>query len=57
MTIDKQQELYDKIFAGLKKSFEQLIEIKKQRNTDFVVLRDNKIVKIKPDQINAIKNQ
>jgi hypothetical protein len=49
MTTDKQQELYNKIFLGLKKSFEKLVELKKQTNSELVVLKDNKIVKVKPE--------
>lgn len=54
-TIDKQQELYNKILIGLKKSFEQLIEFKKQKNSDLVIMKDNKIVRIKPEQFDDFK--
>lgn len=50
MTTPKQQEeLFDKISLGLKKTYEKLIEFKKQKGTDLVVMRDGKIVKIKPE--------
>jgi len=48
-TVEKQMELRDKILVGLEKVYERLIEFKKQKNTELVVLRDNKIVKIKPE--------
>jgi len=35
----------------MKKVYEKLIEFKKRMNSDAVVIRDNKIVRIKPDQL------
>jgi hypothetical protein len=48
-TVEKQIELRDKILLGLEKVYEKLIVFKKQKNTELVVMRDNKIVKIKPE--------
>lgn len=48
-TVEKQLELKDKILIGLEKVYERLIEFKKQKNTELVILKDNKIVKIKPE--------
>ena len=48
-TIEKQLELRDKILLGLEKVYEKLIEFKKQKNTELVVMKGNKIVKIKPE--------
>ena len=48
-TVEKQIELKDKILIGLEKVYERLIEFKKQKNTELVIIKDNKIVKIKPD--------
>jgi hypothetical protein len=48
-TVEKQIELKDKILIGLEKVYERLIEFKKQKNTELVVIKDNKIVKIKPE--------
>ena len=47
-TVEKQLEIRDKILAGLEICYERLIEFKKQKNSVLVVIRDNKIVKIKP---------
>jgi hypothetical protein len=47
-TVEKQIELRNKILIGLDKVYEKLIEFKKQKNTELVVMKDNKIVKIKP---------
>jgi hypothetical protein len=47
-TVEKQILLRDKILAGLDKVYDRLLEFKKQKNTDLVVIKDNKIVKIKP---------
>lgn len=47
-TIKEQLELRDKIIFGLKKTYENVVEFKKQKDSALVVMRDNKIVKIKP---------
>lgn len=48
-TIEKQKELYDKILYGLEVAYEKLIKFKKQTNGEIAVMRDNKIVIIKPE--------
>jgi hypothetical protein len=48
-TVEKQIELKDKILIGLERVYEKLIEFKKQKNSELVILKDNRIVKIKPD--------
>jgi hypothetical protein len=48
-TVEKQIELKDKILVGLEKVYERLIEFKKLKNSELVILRDNKVVKIKPE--------
>jgi ElaB/YqjD/DUF883 family membrane-anchored ribosome-binding protein len=47
-TIEKQKELQEKIILGLKKTHENVIAFKKQKNTELVVMRGDEIVKIKP---------
>jgi hypothetical protein len=47
-TVKEQIELRNKIVKGLELAYERLIEYKKQKNSVLVVIRDNKIVKIKP---------
>jgi uncharacterized short protein YbdD (DUF466 family) len=47
-TVEKQIELRNKILIGLDKVYEKLIEFKKQKNTELVVMKDNEIVRIKP---------
>lgn len=49
MLVDKKDDLSTRILKGLEKSYEKLIEFKKQKNSVLVVLRDNKIVRIKPE--------
>ena len=46
---EKQIELKDKIVKGLEKVYERLIEFKKSKNSELVIIRDGKIVKIKPE--------
>jgi len=48
-TIEIQNEEKIKILKGLEKVYEKLLEFKKNKNSELVVLRDNKIVKIKPE--------
>lgn len=47
-TIEIQIEEKNKILKGLEKVYDKLIEFKKSKNSELVVIRDNKIVKIKP---------
>ncbi len=47
--IETQIEEKNKILKGLEKAYEKLLEFKKTKNSELVVLRDNKIVKIKPE--------
>lgn len=48
-TIEIQIEEKNKILKGLGKVYEKLLEFKKAKNSVLVILRDNKIVKIKPE--------
>jgi hypothetical protein len=55
-TVKKQIELYNKILSGFDMVYEKLIEFKKQKNTELVVMQDDKIVKIKPEDGDCIEN-
>lgn len=46
--IEIQLEEKIKILRGLEMAYEKLIEYKKKKNTELVILRDKKIIKIKP---------
>jgi hypothetical protein len=46
---EKHIEEKNKILKGLEKVYEKLLEFKKIKNSELVILRDNKIVKIKPE--------
>lgn len=48
-TIEQQTELKQKILLGLEIAYQKLIESKKQKNSELVVLKDNKVVSIKPE--------
>ncbi|GAA0880411.1 hypothetical protein GCM10009119_33810 [Algoriphagus jejuensis] len=48
-TSEIQTEEKIKILKGLEIAYEKLLEFKKMKNSELVVLRDNKIVKIKPE--------
>ncbi len=37
-----------KILEGMDKVYEKLIEFKKKMNSDLVILKDDKIVRVKP---------
>ncbi len=47
--IEIQIEEKNKILKGLEKVYEKLLEFKKMKNSELVILKDNKIVKIKPN--------
>ncbi len=38
-----------KILAGMDKVYEKLIAFKKRMNSDLVVIKDNKVIHIKPE--------
>ena len=46
---DKQIELKDKIVKGLEKVYEKLIEFKKEKDSELVIMREGKIVKMKTE--------
>ncbi len=48
MLIENQLEINKKISIGLEKAYAKLIEFKKQKQTELVILKDNKVIKIKP---------
>jgi hypothetical protein len=48
-TKEKQIELKDKIVTGLEKVYVKLIEFKKEKRSELVVMRGKKIVRIKPE--------
>lgn len=48
-TKDKQIELKEKVLQGLEKVYEKLIEFKKEKKSEIVVMQGNEIVKIKPE--------
>ena len=48
-TTEKHLEEKDKILKGLEKVYEKLLEFKRMKNSELVILRDNKIVKIKAE--------
>jgi hypothetical protein len=48
-TIEIQIEEKNRILKGMEKVYEKLLEFKKTKNSELVVLRDNKIVRIKPE--------
>lgn len=45
---EKQNELYDKILKGLELSYQRLLEFKRQKNSVLDIMKDGKIVKVKP---------
>ncbi len=45
---DKQIELKDKIVIGLEKVYERLLEFKKEKNSELVIMKGDKMVKVKP---------
>lgn len=48
MTTEANIERRNKIILGLKKAYEKMIEFKKQKNSEIVIIRENKIIRIKP---------
>lgn len=48
MTKNAKEIRKNKILKGLEMAYEKMLELKKQKNSELVIIRDNKIVKIKP---------
>ena len=46
---EKQIELRDKIQQALSTVYAKVLEFKKQKGTDIVIMQDGKIVRIKPE--------
>jgi hypothetical protein len=44
----KRTDNQTKIVEGMDKVYEKLIEFKKKMNSELVVLKDNKIIRVKP---------
>ncbi len=48
MNLEEQLARQAKIVAGLKTAYERMLEFKRQNNSEVVVMRDGKIMRIKP---------
>ncbi len=48
MTQENREEKRDKIVKGLEKAYEKMVEFKRKNNSEIVILKENKIIKIKP---------
>lgn len=48
MNSEKQTELRDKLIAGLEIAYERMLEFKRQKNSEVVVMREGKIVRFNP---------
>ena len=48
MTTENKIERREKILKGLEKAYEKMLEFKKKNNSEIVIIKENKIVKIKP---------
>lgn len=49
MTKEAKIENKNKIIHGLELAYKRMLEFKKEKNSELVVMRDNKIVRIKPE--------
>lgn len=45
---EENEELVNKILRGLEKSYQDLLASKKRNNEDLIILRNDRIVRIKP---------
>lgn len=48
MTTQNKVERRNKILKGLEKAYEKMLEFKRKNDSEVVIIRDNKIIKIKP---------
>lgn len=56
-TTEKHLEEKKKILMGLEKVYEKLLDYKIMKKSELVILRDNKILKIKPKKVHSSKKQ
>lgn len=47
MNLEKQLERQGKIIAGLKIAYARMLEFKRQKNSEVVVMREGKVVRLK----------
>ena len=57
MTKEKFLDLEKKILFGMKKTFENVLEFKRQKNSALVVMRGDEIVKIMPKDFHKLKRK
>ena len=48
MTLEQQIKRQEKIVGGLKIAYERMLEMKRQKQSEVVVVRDGKVVRVKP---------
>lgn len=48
MTKEASAEKKAKILKGLEKAYEKMLDFKRKNNSELVIIRENKIVRIKP---------
>jgi hypothetical protein len=48
MTLEQQLKRQDKIVAGLKIAYARMLEFKRYKKSEVVVMREGKIVRVKP---------
>jgi hypothetical protein len=47
-TTKKNEILINKILKGLEKSYKKLLAEKKRNNEELIIMKDNKIIRVKP---------
>lgn len=48
MNLEEQLERQAKITIGLKTAYERMLEFKRHKNSEVIVMRDGKITRLKP---------
>jgi hypothetical protein len=48
MNQEEQLERQEKIIAGVKVAYERMLEFKRQKNSELVLIQDGRIVRLKP---------
>jgi hypothetical protein len=55
--VERYLELKKKIIFGLQKTFENVLEFKRQKNSELVIMRGGEIVRIKPEDFQKLKKR
>lgn len=55
MTKKAEIDFKNKLLKGLEEAYDKMLEFKKQHNSEVVIMRGDKIIRLKPDEAKKLK--